>query len=171
MALPAPVALSSQIADDGKRPFTVTLDVTPHATYAVVAAPDKRKAGFICPCDLTIIGAYLCALTSAVANATFRLKIATATEAAWTGSLAAVYVSGQKFGSTNKPYVTKGTVVPNNAAIDLFATTNGLVTGWPKVTTGKRSFSKGQSIVATVTGTTAASKAVKYSLMLVCVPR
>lgn len=161
MALPSPRARSSEIIDDGKRPFTVCLDVTPHATYAVVAAPDKRKAGFICPCDLSVVQAWLMGWTTAIANATFRFKLGSATVATWTGTKPKVFVSGLKFGGTNGP---------DNTFFDLFATTNGLATGWCKLVT-KRVFFRGNSIIATVTGTTAAAKTQKFGLMLVCVPR
>lgn len=163
MSLPGIRAKTSEIAYDGKMPFTVHLDVTPFPTFAVAIGKNKRAA-FIAPCDCTVLQAFLACTASKAVGATYRLKIGSATVGTWTGTLAKVLVSGQKFGGTNQDGAT-------TSFIDLLATTAGLTTGWPKATTNKRQLSRGQVVVFLTTYVAASVLGQTHSVMLVCAPR
>lgn len=163
MALPSPGVRSSEIAFDGRTPFTVTIDVTPYPTFAVAIGKNKRTA-FIAPCDCTVLQAWLNQTASKAVGATYRLKVGSATVGTWTGSLTKVFVSGQKYGGTN----SDGAGV---AFIDLLATAAGLVTGWPKATTNKRNLSRGQVVVFLATYVAASVLGQTHVVTLHCVPR
>jgi len=154
MSLPSAIGKSSEIMDDGKRPFTVTLQLQQDFATTITSTKDKRY-GFPMPCDCTVIQALLAGFATAGAAATMRLKIGTSTSIT-------TFVSGLKFGGTNGP---------NNTTFwDLFATTNGLVTGWCKSTT-KRQFDRGKVLIALVTRTVAPTATRNFGVILHCVPR